>query len=78
MKKYLSIIFCVVLLFLSACLTTEELIQSNGDVIKAQHIQTIYFEIVDNPAYLTNYPTGWSIYTNEEIERAKELYLERQ
>lgn len=66
MKKILIIILISFLLV--ACTI------NNNDIIKAQHIQDIYFDICEHPSYIITPPNNWNIYTEEEIKRAKELY----
>lgn len=66
MRKLISL-FLVFLLV--AC------VASNEDIYKAQQVQTIYFEIVENPVYMDKAPNSWGVYSEDVIKRAKELYI---
>ena len=70
MRKYLSLLL---IFLLAACFNTV----SNDEIYKAQQIQTVYFEIVDNPSLINNYPANWNIYSEDVINRAKELYIQK-
>ena len=48
----------------------------NSDLIEAQHIQTIYFQLLENPKFYNDYPDNWKIYNEFEINTAKQFYLE--
>ena len=72
MKKIISILL---IFLLTAC--TIELSSTNEDIMDAQEVQTIYFELIQNPDYYTNIPESWSIYEPENIQRAKELYSQK-
>ena len=79
MKKYLSILLLSLSCFIAAC--NSGLVESsNGTkydpkIYEAQKIQTIYFEIVDNPSYVNVRPEHWSKYTETEIAKAREHYI---
>lgn len=66
-------IFCIILIsLLTAC--TSFLTSDNKDIERAEQIQTVYFEIVENPDYINNEPIDWQQYDKSIVIRAKELY----
>ena len=78
MKIYLSILLLSLTCFIVAC--NSGLVESpdgtmyDPKIYEAQKVQTIYFEIVDNPSYITVTPAHWSKYTETEIAKAREHY----
>lgn len=65
---------------ISGCALYENLVTTksldNSEIIKAQHIQMVYFDIKNNPSYYNEEPVNWKDnYTKEEIEAGKQLYI---
>lgn len=79
MKRYISIILSVILLFVLSCTGTNQITLNNDNqfIEDANQIQLIYFDLIKNPDYYYKYPDTWDIYSIQNINRAKQLYNQK-
>ena len=73
MIKNIKLILFFLVFIICSCASES---YDNSDLIEAQHIQTIYFQLLENPKFYNDYPENWKIYNEFEINTAKRFYLE--